>query len=126
MGASGNQVKSMPAENFISDGAIGKYRIAIFGSADGHTAIAVDAATPCLGVTGDLGVDGSGKRIDVFTKGSQRVYYGGTVAAGDMLKPDANGGAIATTTPGDHVVGRARISGVSGDIGTVEINPDIY
>lgn len=126
MGASGNQVKSMPAENFVSDGAIGKYRIAIFGSADGYAAIATDAATPCLGITGDLGVDAAGKRIDVFTNGSQRVYYGGTVAAGDMLTSDANGAAITTTTAGNHVVGRARISGVVGDIGTAEINQDIY
>lgn len=126
MGTSGNQVKTNPPENFIADDAIGAYRIAIFGSEDGYAAIAAGATVPMLGITGELGATEAGKRVDVYTSGTQRVYYGGTVAAGNMLTSDANGAAITTTTGGDHVVGRARIAGVAGDIGTAEINPDIY
>lgn len=126
MGAIGNQVKSGVPSNYLSDGAIGKYRIVKFGSADANVALAVDGASPIRGITGDLGVVEAGKRIDVYTDKTQRVYYGGTVAAGDRLTADANGAAIATTTAGAHIVGRAAVSGVAGDIGTAEINPDIY
>jgi len=123
MAASGNQVKTTPPETFVSDGAIGAYRIVKFGAEDGTAAIASAATAPLLGVSGEVGVDAAEKRIDVHTSGGQRVYYGGTVTRGDDLTSDANGAAVVTTTAGNHIVGRARISGVAGDLGTVEIRP---
>lgn len=48
--------------------------------------------------------------------GTTRVVAGGTINRGDFITSDANGKAVATTTTGDNVIGRALQSAVAGDI----------
>jgi len=58
--------------------------------------------------------------------GLSRVTLGGTVNAGDWLTSDANGKAIATTTTGNHVIGRAEAPGVAGDVIDYFNAPGVY
>ena len=53
--------------------------------------------------------------------GTSKVIAGGTIGVGAMVTTDANGKAVATTTDGDIVIGRALVSAVSGDIFEVQL-----
>lgn len=53
--------------------------------------------------------------------GIGEVKLGGTVAIGDNLTTDANGAAVATTTTGHWVFGRALDAGVVGDVISVNL-----
>lgn len=50
-----------------------------------------------------------------------KVLLGGQVNIGDCITSDGSGHGIATTTPGDEVIGRAITAGVSGDV--IEYSP---
>lgn len=129
-------------KTFVADGAIAKRRIVKFGGADGKAAQA-DAATDALfGVAADLDA-ADGARVDVHMAGVAEVEYGGNVTRGALLTADADGKAIAVTrhthtenaagtytqdaTTGagsaGRVIGIALVSGVAGDIGSVQIAP---
>jgi hypothetical protein len=64
--------------------------------------------------------------VDVFRGGLNPVTLGGTVNAGDWLTSDANGKAIATTTVGHQVIGRAERPGVANDIINYFAGPGVY
>lgn len=52
---------------------------------------------------------------------------GGTVVAGDLLKADADGKGVVTTTSGQEVGARAEMAGASGDLIRVTcISPTQY
>lgn len=102
--------------------AIPKRRLVRFGAADGTGILAVNATTYIRGVSSDVDTD-IGERASVFMVGNVAdVEYGGTVARGDPLTADANGRAI-TASAGNFIVGYAEVSGVSGDIGSVDVLP---
>lgn len=103
--------------------AITKFRILKFDTVDGQVVQAAAATDKMLFVSGLLGADASGDRLDVWHNGCVEVEYGGTVTRGDLLTADANGKAIATTTANDRYIGIADVSGVAGDIGSVWIQP---
>lgn len=66
----------------------------------------------------------AGLNLVVYTVGDEAMLeLGGTVAAGDQLTADSSGMGIATTSSGDHVVGEAMMSGVSGDLIKVQVRP---
>lgn len=111
---------------FTAGATINPYRIVKFDSADA-TVIQASAATDAvLGVANVLGAQ-SGDRVDVCLIGIADCEFGGAVIRGAFLTSDANGKAVAAA-PGAgvnaRIVGVALVSGVSGDIGTVLINPN--
>lgn len=112
-------------KNFTAGGAITKRRIVKFGAAD-FTVIQAAAATDAMfGVAAELDA-ASGARVDVHTAGLAEVEYGGNVTRGQLLTSDANGKAVAAAPAegvNNAVIGRAMLSGVSGDIGSVQIAP---
>ena len=93
-------------------GAITRYRITKYGAADGEVLQAA-AATDALN-----------GRVDISVNGLANVEYGGVVTRGDELTSDAVGRAVAAA-PGAgsnvNIIGYAEVSGVSGDIGSVDI-----
>lgn len=104
--------------NYTADGATGAYLIAKFGAADGQAKQAAAATDAVMGVFDEL-AHASGERCDVIRAGDALVQYGGTVARGDWLTANASGQAVkAAPAAGanNSVIGRAEVSGVSGDI----------
>jgi len=98
--------------------SIPPYTIVKF-SAD-YTVVPAAAATDVLvGVTTEVTTVNAGDRTDIVHSGAPYVQLGGTVAAGDPLTSDSNGHAVkAAPAAGSNVncIGRARYSGVSGDV----------
>ena len=89
----------------VKTDANGKYILAT-AATDALRGVLVNA--PKLGETADVAsINGSG---------TFKVLAGGTIAKDAYLTTDANGKAIATTTTGNRVFGRAVAAAVSGDI----------
>lgn len=78
--------------------------------ADGATAniIGVVEAKPKNGEAGEVFLRNAA--------GTGKVVAGGNITAGAWLTSDGNGKAIATTTDGDEVIGRALMAGVANDV----------
>ncbi|MEQ8318759.1 MAG: DUF2190 family protein [Rhodospirillales bacterium] len=129
-------------KNFTAGAAVTKRRIVKFGSAD-YTAIQAAATGDAMfGVSAELDA-ASGERFDVHVAGVAEVEYGGNVTRGELLTADADGKAVAVTrhthaenaagtyaqdaetgaASAVRVIGTAMVSGVDGDIGSVQINP---
>lgn len=111
------------AKNYSSDGAISAYRIIKAGSADGYVAQAAAATDYLMGVA-DLGCTAAGDRLDVHKAGIVPVEYGGTITRGAPLTADASGKAVAAAPAvgaNVRIIGFAEVSGVSGDIGLVDL-----
>lgn len=108
-------------KTFTAESAVSAYTIVKHGTADTNVVPAAASTDALLGVCGMVAGD-LGKRVDIVLDDIAEVIYGGTVTRGDWLTSDANGKAI-TAAPGAgvnaNVIGRAMVSGVSGDIGTV-------
>jgi hypothetical protein len=113
--------------NFVAGAALVKRRIVKFDSSD-WTVIQATAVTEALvGVSAELTV-ASGERVDVHLAGVVEVEFGGTVTRGGMLTADSDGKAVAAAPAqgvNNNVVGRAIVSGSSGDIGLVLLAPGI-
>lgn len=101
----------------VAEGAVAKYRIVKSGTAAGSCVQAAAATDKLLGTSDELD-HVIGETVDIAVGPVPFVTLGGTVAVGDWLTSDASGRAIATTTAGNQVIGRAEIAGVSGDIVT--------
>lgn len=128
-------------KSFTADAEITPYRIVAIGAADGSVKQASASTDALIGVTDSLGSN-SANRVDVIQMGVANVEYGGNITRGDLLTADANGKAIKATahihtenTAGTYtqnattgavtaseVIGRAMVGGVSGDVGSVQIN----
>lgn len=110
---------------FRAGGAITKRRILTDGASDGAAIQATGATARLLGVSTDIDT-ASGAIVDAIRTGLASVEYGGTVARGNPLTADASGRAIAATLPiaaDTYIIGFAEVSGVLGDIGSVQIAP---
>src|SRR5690349_13265873 len=109
-------------KSYTAGGAITKRRICKVGAADG-AALQSSAATDFhIGVALDISA-ASGERLDVVMANAiAEVDFGGTIARGASVTSDASGKAVTATT-GQRAVGWAEVSGVSGDVGTVIIQP---
>lgn len=128
-------------KNYLCGGAITKHRIVKYDSADFKVVQADGSTVALLGVLEET-TAASGDRRDITVGGQAQVEYGGNVTRGDLLTSDANGKAVAVTrhthtentdaaytqnaTTGAasnvRVIGTAEVSGVSGDIGIVNIH----
>lgn len=112
---------------FRAGGAITKRRILTDGASDGAAIQATGATARLLGVSTDIDTD-SGDPVDAIRTGLANVEYGGTVARGAPLTADPSGRAIAATLPiaaNTYIIGFAEVSGVVGDIGSVQIAPGL-
>lgn len=111
------------ARNFKAEAAIPAFTLVRTGSTDGSVAPCALVTDPVMGVTTDIPA-ALGERADVILAGVADVLYGGTVARGDWLTTDASGRAV-TAAPAaginNNVVGRALVSGVLGDVGSVTL-----
>lgn len=111
---------------FVADAAIGKYLVGKFGDADGDADLATAATDAVLGVSCDLDA-AQGDRVEFCRLGSTPVIYGGEVDRGEWLVAGTGGKAVAMTLPvagaSVHVLGRAEVSGVANDIGSVYVMP---
>lgn len=115
------------SRNYVSEAAIPKNRIVIFGTADGAVNLA-SAATQLFAGVSELGCTAAGDRLDVIKSGNPKVEYGGTVTRGQMLTADSVGRAIAAapaTGANVQIIGSAEISGVVGDIGELNISRSV-
>lgn len=111
------------ARNFKAEAAIPAFTLVKPGTADGNVLAAAAVADSIIGVTTDIPA-ALGERADVILAGVADVLYGGTVARGDWLTTDASGRAVtAAPTAGvnNNVIGRALVSGVLGDVGSVSL-----
>lgn len=91
-------------------------------SADRTVVQASAVGDAIIGVS-DLGA-ASTEIVDVVMNGIFPVVYGGTVTRGDLLTTDSTGRAV-TAAPAagvnNSIGGRAMVSGVVGDLGSVSI-----
>ncbi|MDH5524449.1 MAG: DUF2190 family protein [Desulfobulbaceae bacterium] len=119
-------MKPVLTENFTAEAVVNPYRFVKPGAADGGAVQAAAVTDAIFGVSDSMGADASGDRLDVHTLGPVEVEYGGTVTRGDELTSDADGKAV-TAAPAagvnNRVGGIARVSGVAGDIGLVQLAP---
>lgn len=78
--------------------------------------------TPALGMDDGYAAI-SGENLAYYCDGDKdvRAEYGGTVAAGDRLKATTGGKLIATTTDKDQYIAVAKVAGVDGEIGIVDV-----
>jgi hypothetical protein len=112
------------AKTLIAGAAVAARRITKFGASDTAVLQAAAATDLSIGVS-DLG-GASGEPIDVIVDGIALVEYGGNVTRGEWLTADADGKAVAAApaaTATAQCIGRAMVSGVAGDIGSVRIAP---
>jgi len=112
-------------KTFKAEAAVTKRRFVKPGAADGQVVQAAAVGDAIIGVSAEIDA-AINERCDVHMAGLAEIEYGGTVARGDFLTSDATGRALAAA-PGagvnNNVGGRAMVSGVIGDIGTVLIAP---
>lgn len=100
--------------SYVAEAAVPRYRIVKPGAAGG-VVLATAATDKLLGTAGNEPGASTGEVVDLAVGPLPKVVLGGTVAQGDLLTSDANGKAIATTTAGNHVIGRAYTAGVADD-----------
>lgn len=106
--------------------AVPKRRLVAMGAADGTGILATGSAAYIRGVSADIDT-AIGERISVQMVGCiAEVEAGGTITRGDPITSDASGRAI-TAAPAvaanAAIVGYAEVSGVVGDIITVDVLP---
>lgn len=97
-----------------AEAAVEAYRIVKAGTAAGSCIKAAAATDALLGTSDELD-HVTGEIVDVALGPCPKVTLGGTVTPGAWLTSDATGRAIATTTAGNQVIGRAEVGGVVGD-----------
>ena len=112
-------------KSFLAIAAMTAHRIVKHGANDGEVTPATAVGDAMFGVTTEVAA-ANGERQDVHLSGAVYVQYGGNVTRGDFLTSDANGKAV-TANPAagvnNRVIGIAQVSGVDGDIGTVQLAP---
>ncbi len=105
-------------KSYNAEAAIGANLLVKPGANDWGVLQAAAATDKIIGVTTEVAA-GINERCDVIHEGIADVLLGGTVTRGDPITSDANGkGVTAAPSAGTNngIVGRALISGVSGDI----------
>ncbi len=112
-------------KSFTPGAAVAAYRIVKHDTSDSVVIQGASATNKLIGVANHVGAEATDDTVDIVMSGIAEVEYGGTVARGDLLTSNATGQATATTTANNRTIGVAMNSGVSGDIGSVNIAPGI-
>ena len=87
--------------------------------ASGNVEVAEGATDLILGVLQNN--PASGEMATYRFGGTTKVKAGGTIAIGDWVTTASDGEAVATTTDGDIVIGKALQAGVDQDIIEVQL-----
>jgi len=112
-------------KNLLAAAVIAPYRIVKFGVDDNHVVQSAAATDALIGVTGQLGALAAESRVDITLSGVVYVEYGGVVTRGDPLTSDAKGMAVVAIPAAgvnNRIIGFAMVSGVLGDVGSVDIS----
>ena len=104
-----------------ADLSASQFRIAVVNSSE-KAAIAAAATAKIIGVLYNKPA-AADVAAQIAISGVARVTAGGVVAAGDLLTSDANGKAIATTTTGNVLIGRALTAGADTQLIEVLLFP---
>ena len=106
--------------NFVAEGAVSARRIVKFGTTDAVVALAAAVGDLSIGISTDVdAVDA--ERCDVILSGAAELVYGAAVTRGERLTSDASGRGVPVSASTDIVIGKALVSGVTGDIGSVNL-----
>lgn len=111
-------------KRYLAEGAIVANSIVKVGAADYGVLQAAAVSDKIIGISTEIDT-ASGEGIDVIHEGIADLKLGGTVARGDFVTTNASGlGVAAAPAAGanNQIVGKALISGVSGDIIPVAIS----
>jgi len=112
-------------KQFIAEAAINANRIVKFGTTDEVVIQGAAATDSLIGVVEGV-APAIGEHCDVTLAGIAEVKLGGNVTRGGLVTSDGTGQGVAAA-PGagtnNGVIGRALMSGVSGDIIKVLVNP---
>lgn len=114
----------MLTKTFSASAAIAPYRAVKLGASDGVATQAAAVSDAIIGVSNILGADAAGDAVDVVLAGIAEIEFGGTVTRGAFVTADADGKAVAAAPAAgtnNSIIGRAAVSGVDGDIGSVII-----
>jgi hypothetical protein len=118
-------MKPLLFQTFNAEAAILPRRIVKMGAADGQVLQGAAATDALIGVADFIGQATVGGRVDVVLAGTVEVELGGTVTRGAPITSDASGrGVAAAPAAGTNngIIGRALMSGVSGDVILVILN----
>lgn len=110
---------------FVAEAAINAYRIVKFGSTDDYVIQGAAAADALIGVVEGV-APAIGERCDVVLAGAAEVKLGGNVTRGGLVTSDSTGQGVAAAPAGgtnNGVIGRALMSGASGDVILVLLSP---
>lgn len=118
---------SILTRSFGAAAVMAAHSIAAFAApaADSSVEPATGPADPLLGTTGTIGASAAGAMVDLDLAGIGTVQLGGAVEAGDWLTSDANSKAVATTTLGHNVIGKALQPGAADEIIDYHIAPGV-
>lgn len=114
-------------KSYTAEAAISANRIVKVGAADYGVLTAAAVSDKLLGITTEIDA-ASGERVDVIHEGIADLKLGGTVARGDFLTSDASGQGVAAAPAAgtnNQIIGKALVSGVSGDVIPVLISPSM-
>lgn len=119
-------------KTFTATASVNQARFVKFDADDRSVIQSAAAADFTIGVS-DYNPNGtaaaSGERVDVQLTDIATVTYGGTVTRGQLVMSDASGRAItaaASAGANVRVCGVALVSGVSGDLGAVLLQPGSF
>lgn len=115
-------------KQYVAEAAIAIHRIVVFGSTDDFVIQGSAATQPLIGICNFINPI-AGERVDILMAGIGEVRLGGPVTRGGLITSDATGqGVAAAPAAGTNngVIGRALMSGVSGDIIKVLVNPGTF
>jgi hypothetical protein len=114
-------------KSFTITGAAGDKTIVKFTANRGEVAPATAATDKIAGVLA-LAATAVGEVVDVAMGGVHEVVAGGAIAAGDPLTTDANGAAVPAAFAAGaarHVIGKALVPAVAGDIFPYLVAPSV-
>lgn len=106
------------SKSYLAEAAISAFTIVRAGAADYGVVAASAVSDRIVGVTTEIDA-ALGERVDVVHEGIADLKIGGNVARGDFLTTNASGqGVTAAPAAGtnNQIIGKALISGVSGDV----------
>ena len=110
--------------NFKAEAAVPAFTVVKSGAADGQVLAGAAASDKLIGISTDIAA-AINERCDVILSGAADTLYGGAVARGDLVTVDASG-RIVTAAPAaginNRIIGVALVSGVLGDVGSVQIS----
>lgn len=110
---------------FTAGGAIPAFSIVKFGADDRTVVVGAAVGDSLLGVTTSVPA-ATGERVDVYLGGIAEVVLAGTVTRGGFITSNAAGAGVAAAPAAgtnNAVIGRALLSGVTGQVIPVLLAP---